>query len=391
MGITHSSCGQNMKILLIGYRDCRSAGGSLRVLETLAKCLPNEGVMVEVLFAYGQAGGVSSHLSCPIHYVHATGPTEPSAWLRVRTKIKEIKPDIIQFVDNVMWIMLALQGTAPKRIAYIHGQLGKERKLSRSYGLSRLMCTLADGAIAISPSAKASSVDAGIIQPEKTVIVSNAVDPRFYNITSEQVDANLETLRRPKQVRIGIACILTPNKGIYDAVRLMAYLPEDWTLTILGDGPYRDDLIALIEKEGVAHRITVTGYVEKIEEWYPRLDLYVFLSRYESFGLAMAEAMSYGIPVVGFMNYGEYMEGQPPLIDKDVAMLLPRDDPSQGFLPLTDKELSFLALEMQELWANASRLSRIKVAARDRIRSAYTGESQAKAILKAYEKIADCK
>ena len=71
-------------VLLVAYRDSRSAGGSLRVLETLAKTLPSRGYDVEIVFAYGNAGPVSDACKCPIHCLNARHAYGPMSWLRAR-------------------------------------------------------------------------------------------------------------------------------------------------------------------------------------------------------------------------------------------------------------------------------------------------------------------
>lgn len=75
----------------------------------------------------------------------------------------------------------------------------------------------------------------------------------------------------------------------------------DWKLTIVGDGPDREDLQNRIEKAKL-ERITIEGFQNPIP-YYQRASILLLVSDYEGFPLVIPEAMSKGIvPVV----YGSF-------------------------------------------------------------------------------------
>ncbi|HHY94304.1 MAG TPA: glycosyltransferase [Firmicutes bacterium] len=72
-------------------------------------------------------------------------------------------------------------------------------------------------------------------------------------------------------------------------------------LVVVGDGPERDYLEGLATKKGLSNSVTFTGYVPQGEQlWsiYSRASVYVQPSLTESFGMAVLEAMCFGLPVV---------------------------------------------------------------------------------------------
>jgi glycosyltransferase involved in cell wall biosynthesis len=75
-----------------------------------------------------------------------------------------------------------------------------------------------------------------------------------------------------------------------------------WQLRIVGDGPLRVELTQLAATLGVSSRVSMPGVTQEIDSEYRRAQAFVLSSRYESFGLATAEAMSHGLPVVGFAD-----------------------------------------------------------------------------------------
>ncbi len=76
-------------------------------------------------------------------------------------------------------------------------------------------------------------------------------------------------------------------------------------LKIAGDGPERDSLFKLAARvTGKNVKIEFTGYIEDMIPFYDSLDLFVFPSHNESFGLVVLEALSRGIPVALFPDEG---------------------------------------------------------------------------------------
>ena len=76
-------------------------------------------------------------------------------------------------------------------------------------------------------------------------------------------------------------------------------LPE-WDLYIYGEGSLRDVLEGMVRKFKLESRVFLPGTLERIQVAYSNADIFVSSSRYESFGLAAAEAMALEVPCVGF-------------------------------------------------------------------------------------------
>jgi len=90
---------------------------------------------------------------------------------------------------------------------------------------------------------------------------------------------------------------------LIEALAQLASLP--WRLTIAGDRT-RDpaaaaQLDADVARHGLAGRVEVLGAVERdrLDALYASADLFVLASRFEGYGMAYAEAMARGLPIVG--------------------------------------------------------------------------------------------
>jgi glycosyltransferase involved in cell wall biosynthesis len=76
----------------------------------------------------------------------------------------------------------------------------------------------------------------------------------------------------------------------------------DWRLRIVGEGRLRNTLEQQAAQLGLADRVELPGGVASIGDEYARAQLFVLPSRYESFGLATAEALVHGLPAIGFAD-----------------------------------------------------------------------------------------
>ena len=87
---------------------------------------------------------------------------------------------------------------------------------------------------------------------------------------------------------------------LIDAFASLAINKPYWHLTILGEGPLRSALETQVTRLGLTARVHMPGNVAPPFPVVKAADLFVFSSRYEAFGMALAEAMACGMPVVSF-------------------------------------------------------------------------------------------
>jgi len=96
---------------------------------------------------------------------------------------------------------------------------------------------------------------------------------------------------------------LVKRKGIQYLIRALPYILrefKDFKLRIVGDGPYKEELMYLVKKLSLSPYVKFEGKVRrnKLPEIYSHCDVYVQPSLSETFPYAIREAMSVGRPIV---------------------------------------------------------------------------------------------
>jgi len=89
-------------------------------------------------------------------------------------------------------------------------------------------------------------------------------------------------------------------KGVDYIVKALKYLPENYVLEIVGKGTYKQKIIKIAKKLGVIHRIRFFQDLcrSKLIEKYVKADVLVLLSRFEAYGLVVAEALACKTPCI---------------------------------------------------------------------------------------------
>lgn len=96
---------------------------------------------------------------------------------------------------------------------------------------------------------------------------------------------------------------------------------DNLIFTMVGDGPLVKDIREKIEQLGITDKIQITGWVDKPEIYIKDFDIGVLLSRWEGFGLVLAEYMMHKKSVVA-SNVGAI----PSIVDDGVnGYLVPVD------------------------------------------------------------------
>jgi glycosyltransferase involved in cell wall biosynthesis len=171
---------------------------------------------------------------------------------------------------------------------------------------------------------------------------------------------------------------LVPRKGYDVLIAALAQMPDlSWRLTIVGDRSRSPATAAQLESALAAAdlnaRVTFAGAVstEQLTAFYASADLFVLPSRHEGYGMAFAEAIAHGVPVVG-TRAGAI----PDTVPEGTGILVPPDD------------VAALAAALRTLIAEPRARGRLAAAARAAAQQLPTWPASAKVFLHVLEAVA---
>lgn len=127
--------------------------------------------------------------------------------------------------------------------------------------------------------------------------IPHGFDLKTTELTKQQARA---AFGLPQDVPLlGSVARLNAGKRLDAAIRALVDRP-DWHLVLAGQGPEEMSLRQLVVEKHLETRVYFTGDMppERIGDFLAALDVFVFPSQAETFGLAAVEAASAGVPVV---------------------------------------------------------------------------------------------
>lgn len=149
----------------------------------------------------------------------------------------------------------------------------------------------------------------------RSVIKETKVNPNKVIFLSQNGSKNHENTNQKNYEEFNILSVgrFVPLKGFDIVLRSYAkFLNTLWDvekaqvlLTIVGKGPEKERLEKLSRELKISDSVRILDWVEKskLEKIYRETNVFLFPS-HEGAGMVIPEALSYGIPVLCFDNYG---------------------------------------------------------------------------------------
>ncbi|MDE7268395.1 MAG: glycosyltransferase, partial [Lachnospiraceae bacterium] len=203
---------------------------------------------------------------------------------------KIYKPDVIlSFLGKNNFMAIATAAFLPAKVAVsVRGEPTMEYEGGLMRFLAKHMFVFADGVILQTQRAKEFFPKA--VQ-KKSVILKNPLNPAF-------LGRNINMQRDNVIVAAGR---LDENKNhamlIHAFAKIAGEYPE-MRLAIYGDGPLREELLALVREKNLEERVTLPGNIDNVAEMVGRAKIFTLTSNTEGMPNSIIEAMVLGTPVI---------------------------------------------------------------------------------------------
>jgi glycosyltransferase involved in cell wall biosynthesis len=164
--------------------------------------------------------------------------------------------------------------------------------------LERLKRWLVNGATAVLVPGRAAAeyVQALGVHPERIAVAPNAVDLTLFSSRVEEGRRRRDEVRR--ELGLNGCCVLcvsrlSREKGVDVLVRAFAGVAGE--LVVIGDGPQEEEVRRL-----AGPNVRFLGRLPRdaLPHWYAAVDAFALASRSETWGMALSEAATAGLPLV---------------------------------------------------------------------------------------------
>ncbi len=254
----------------------------------------------------------------------------------VRRLIKRIRPDLIYCHSSKAGGVgrLANIGSGIPIIYNPHGWAfnmeGKTVKSLIYLWLERCLSPFTTKFVTISNYEKLIAVQKHVAKLGKIKTIFNGIDMEDVERQFAESTVTRESLGIPADACVigmvgRISAQKAPDTFVRMAAKVKANIPNAWFI-IVGDGDECEATERMIAENGLSDCFTITGWVNNPIAYSALFDIAVLLSRWEGFGLVLAEYMKLGKPIVA-----TEVNAIPDLIiDHENGLLVDVDDYEQA-------------------------------------------------------------
>jgi len=128
--------------------------------------------------------------------------------------------------------------------------------------------------------------------------VTTGIDTRRF-VPGDKAAARQQLGLETSATYLGIVATLRSWKGHHYLLDALAQLPDpQLKLLIVGDGPEREKLEALVDELNMRKHITFTGFKVDPKPWFAVIDVFLLSSLSEGTSMTLLEAMAFAKPSI---------------------------------------------------------------------------------------------
>ena len=318
----------NVRVLLLQTQ--AENAGAQEIARLVATGLKQRGYVTRQLFFFRRTASFDKDESAD--FCLSRRPSNPLELFRLlwrlRKKIRDFKPDVVlcfQHYGNLIGAPVAKVSGIRSVVANQNTSKLLTSKLVRFFDRWLGRTGIYSRIVAVSSDAEADFVSHPRAYRDRLVRIDHGVAVKRTSLSRNA--ARLQFGLPVDAVVLGCAARLHHMKQLDAAVRLLPQDPK-WHLALAGQGPEAEKLKNLASELGCVSRLHLIGELntDGVADFLAALDVFVFPSRAETFGLAAVEAAQAGVPVVA--NHLPVLEEVLSMDGEACAVFVDASDPA---------------------------------------------------------------
>jgi len=284
-----------MKKLLVTLRDITETGGGERVCANLMNAL-SEFYEIKIISFFKKENHITYSLDSKIlvEYLSEGAQNSPNFLkkfynkiikriilsLRTSRIIKRQKPDIVFCNDGTFMPIFKSKGIKYIRLWHLNAPRKKKKVFNR--------------------------YDSLVVLSNKQMDVWKQYHDHIKVIPNFLPEITEKTTDYRHKVVVSIGRMDSGDqKGFFRLIDIWNKVLEDknladWKLHIVGSGALKSDIEAKVEALDLQKSVLIKPFSENISEEYMQASIYAMASRFEGFGMVLAESAAFGLPGVAF-------------------------------------------------------------------------------------------
>lgn len=230
--------------------------------------------------------------------------------IKLRSVLLKIKPQkIVSFMHSMIVPMeISRLGIVSTHIGSEHTTIKYYKKRKLELLLYKLAALSIDKITTVNKNIKKKFPN---IIKSKMIVIPNPI---------QEKSSTLDKQNKKKKIILTVGRMVEEKQQIIllrSFYNISNYFP-DWKLKIIGQGQLKNEIIKVIKELKLQKRVIIQNNTKDIFHEYKKASIFVLPSKIESMGLAALEAMSVGLPVIGF----SYCEGLREFLNNKNGLLI---------------------------------------------------------------------
>lgn len=299
-----------VRILQITYTG--GTGGVSVLIRELVEYLQAKQTMLEIEVCYVSSKGTVAQeveaLGTTVYCLGAKNGFDIVRIFKLWKIIKNGKYDIVHLHSFTPLVRLIVYLAKPKQFIMtehggIKGEMYSKRWIIMKL-IHRMLKNSADVYTAVSRDSRTDLLSHNLAPEAQLKTIHNGIRIDKFEFSVERRKLNRKEWKiNDSEIVVGTVRSLTSKMGIDHLIiagqEILKTLPNV-KFVIVGDGPLRKSLMRMTYQSGMEKKVIFLGQRRDIAGILSAFDIFVMPSVWETFGIAAAEAMAIGLPVVAY-------------------------------------------------------------------------------------------